>query len=78
MKNTLNKGDKVQFLLPSYPVYDQEGRDIFEKLKPGNIYTVKEIGIISLSLQEVEGSYLKDNFCKIRTYGCINYEQDNM
>ena len=66
MKNTLNKGDKIQFLLPNYPVYDQEGRDIFEKLKPGNIYTVKEIGILSLSLKEVEGEYLIEHFSKIR------------
>ena len=66
MKNTLNKGDKVQFLQPNFPVYDKEGRDIFEKLKPGNIYTVKEIGIISLSLKEVEGEYLIEHFSKIR------------
>ena len=32
--NNIRKGDKVLFLLPNYPVYDQEGRDIFEKLKP--------------------------------------------
>lgn len=64
--NNIGKGDKVLFLLPNYPVYDQEGRDIFEKLKPGNIYTVKEIGIISLSLKEVEGEYLIEHFSKIR------------
>ena len=64
--NNIKKGDKVLFLLPNYPVYDQEGRDIFEKLKPGNIYTVKEIGIISLSLKEVEGGYLIEHFNKIR------------
>ena len=64
--NNIRKGDKVLSLLPNYPVYDQEGRDIFEKLKPGNIYTVKEIGIISLSLKEVEGEYLIEHFSKIR------------
>ena len=64
--NNIRKGDKVLFLLPNYPIYDQEGRDIFEKLKPGNIYTVKEIGIISLSLKEVEGGYLIEHFSKIR------------
>ena len=64
--NNIRKGDKVLFLLPNYPVYDQEGRDIFEKLKSGNIYTVKEIGIISLSLKEVEGEYLIEHFNKIR------------
>ena len=64
--NNIRKGDKVLFLLPNYPVYDQEGRDIFEKLKPGNIYTVKEIGVISLSLKEVEGGYLIEHFSKIR------------
>ena len=64
--NNIRKGDKVLFLLPNYPVYDQEGRDIFEKLKPGNIYTVKEIGIISLSLKEIEGGYLIEHFNKIR------------
>ena len=64
--NNIRKEDKVLFLLPNYPVYDQEGRDIFEKLKPGNIYTVKEIGVISLSLKEVEGGYLIEHFSKIR------------
>ena len=64
--NNIRKGDKVLFLLPNYPVYDQEGQDIFEKLKPGNIYTVKEIGIISLSLKEIEGEYLIEHFSKIR------------
>ena len=64
--NNIRKGDKVLFLLPNYPVYDQEGRDIFEKLKPGNIYTVKEIGILFLSLKEVEGEYLIEHFSKIR------------
>ena len=64
--NNIRKGDKVLFLLPNYPVYDQEGKDIFEKLKPGNIYIVKEIGIISLSLKEVEGGYLIEHFSKIR------------
>lgn len=64
--SNIGKGDKVLFLLPNYPVYDQEGRDIFEKLKPGNIYTVKKIGIISLSLEEVEGGYLIEHFSKIR------------
>ena len=64
--NNIRKGDKVLFLLPNYPVYDQEGRDIFEKLKPGNIYTVKEIGILFLSLKEVKGEYLIEHFSKIR------------
>ena len=64
--SNIRKGDKVLFLLPNYPVYDQEGRDIFEKLKSGNIYTVKEIGIVSLSLKEVEGGYLIEHFSKIR------------
>lgn len=64
--NNIRKGDKMLFLLPNYPIYDQEGRDIFEKIKPGNIYTVKEIGIISLSLEEVEGVYLIEHFNKIR------------
>ena len=64
--NNIRKGDKVLFLLPNYPVYDQEGNDIFEKLKPGNIYTVKEIGILFLSLKEVEGGYLIEHFSKIR------------
>ena len=64
--NNIRKGDKVLFLLPNYPVYDQEGKDIFEKLKPGNIYTVKEIGIISLSLKEIEREYLIEHFSKIR------------
>ena len=63
--NNIKKRDKVLFLLPNYPVYDQEGKNIFEKLKPGNIYTVKEIGIISLSLEGVEGIYLTEHFRKV-------------
>lgn len=76
--STWSKGDKVQFLLPSYTIHDEEGNNIHEKLKPGDIYTIKQVGIIAITLEEVEGSYLKDNFCKVRTYGCINYEQENM
>ena len=64
--SSVKEGDKVQFLLPNYPVYNQEGEDVYEKLKPGNIYTVKQVGIISLSLEEIEGSYLKENFSKIK------------
>ncbi len=64
--NNIRKGDKVLFLLPNYPVYDKEGNDVYGKLKPRNIYTVKEVGIISLSLQEVEGGYLTEHFRKIK------------
>ena len=64
--NNIRRGDKVQFLQPNFPVYDKEGNDIFEKLKPGNIYTVKEIGIISLSLKEIEGGYLIKHFIRMK------------
>ena len=60
-----NVGDKVLFLQPEYSVYDREGNEIYEKIKPGDIYTVKEIGITSLSLEEVEGSYLIEYFRKV-------------
>ena len=66
MNCLINSGDKVQFLLPDYIVYDKEGDEVYEKLKPGNIYTVKEIGILFLSLKEVEGGYLIEHFSKIR------------
>ena len=66
MNYLINIGDKVQFLQPNFVVYDKEENEVYEKLKPGNIYTVKEIGILSLSLKEVEGEYLIEHFSKIR------------
>lgn len=62
----IKRGDKVQFLQPNFPVYDKGGNDVYGKLKPGNIYIVKEVGIISLSLQEVEGGYLTEHFRKVK------------
>ena len=41
MNYLINIGDKVQFLQPNFVVYDKEGNEVYEKLKPGNIYTVK-------------------------------------
>ena len=57
MNYLINIGDKVQFLQPNFIVYDKEGNEVYEKLKPGNIYTVKWKGILSISLEEVEGVY---------------------
>ena len=66
MNYLINIGDKVQFLQPNFVVYDKEGNEIYKKLKPGNIYTVKWKGILSISLEEVEGDYLTEHFSKIR------------
>ena len=62
MNYLINIGDKVQFLHPNFVVYDKEGNEIYEKLKSGNIYTVKWKGILSISLEEVEGVYLTEHF----------------
>ena len=62
MNYLINIGDKVQFLQPNFVVYDKEGNEIYEKLKLGNIYTVKWKGILSISLEEVEGVYLTEHF----------------
>ena len=65
MSYLINIGDKVQFLQPNFIVYDKEGNEVYEKLKPKNIYTVKWKGILSISLEEVEGAYLTEHFRKI-------------
>ena len=64
--STWSKGDKVQFLLPSYTIHDEEGNNIHEKLKPGDIYTIKQVGIIAITLEEVEGAYLTEHFRKVK------------
>ena len=66
MNCLINIGDKVQFLQPNFVVYDKEGNEVYEKLKPGNIYTVKWKGILSISLEEVEGVYLIEHFRKVK------------
>ena len=66
MNCLINIGDKVQFLQPNSVVYDKEGNEVYEKLKPGNIYTVKWKGILSISLEEVEGAYLTEHFRKVK------------
>ena len=63
--STWSKGDKIQFLLPSYTIYDEEGNNIHEKLKPGDVYTIKQVGIIAITLEEVEGMFLQEHFRKI-------------
>ena len=65
MSYLISIGDKVQFLQPNFIVYDKEGNEVYEKLKPRNIYTVKWKGILSISLEEVEGAYLTEHFRKI-------------
>ena len=67
MSYLINIGDKVQFLQPNFIVYDKEGNEVYEKLKPGNIYTVKWKGILFISLEEVEGAYLTEHFRKVKT-----------
>ena len=59
-------GDKVLFLQPNFLVFDKDGNEVYEKLKPGNVYTVKWKGLLSISLEEVEGAYLTEHFRKIR------------
>ena len=66
MNCLINIGDKVQFLQPNFVVYDKEGNEVYEKLKPGNIYTVKWKGILSISLEELEGVYLTEHFRKVK------------
>ena len=59
-------GDKVLFLQPNFLVFDKDGNEVYEKLKPDNVYTVKWKGLLSISLEEVEGAYLTEHFRKIR------------
>ena len=66
MNYLINIGGKVQFLQPNFIVYGKEGNEVYEKLKPGNIYTVKWKGILSISLEEVEGVYLIEHFRKVK------------
>ena len=61
----IKKRDKVVFLQPTYTVYDKEGEEVYVRLRANNIYTVKEVGIISLSLEGIGGSYLKEHFRKV-------------
>ena len=72
----MNKGDKVMFIPLNFIVYDKEGNEVYEKLKPGNIYTVKWKGILSISLEEVEGTYLTKHFRKVLCFYRI-YKKNN-
>ena len=72
----MNKGDKVMFIPLNFIVYDKEGNEVYEKLKPGNIYTVKWKGILSISLEEVEGAYLTKHFRKVLCFYRI-YKKNN-
>lgn len=76
MSYLISIGDKVQFLQPNFIVYDKEGNEVYEKLKPGNIYTVKWKGILSISLEEVEGAYLTEHFRKVLCFYRI-YKKNN-
>ena len=62
----IKKRDKVVFLQPTYTVYDKEGEEVYVRLRANNIYTVKEVGIISLSLEGIGGSYLKEHFRRVK------------
>ena len=70
MKNILIKsfkvGDKVLFLGTKTKIFDPTGLELYVELNPGQIYTVKEVYMISVKLEEFDGIYLKEYFRKVK------------
>ena len=65
IESNIRKGDTVMFLGVDRPVFDINGNQLFVGLTPGNNYTVKQSFIVGLSLEEVEGMFLKEHFRKV-------------
>ena len=61
----MNKGDKVMFIPPNFIIYDKEGEEMYTQFKTGIHYTVKDVHILCLELEEFEGMYLTEHFRKI-------------
>ena len=63
--SNFNVGDKVLFLGTDSTLYDKDGNELYGELNRGEIYTVKEILILSIKIEEFDGIYLKTHFRKI-------------
>ena len=63
--SNFNVGDKVLFLDTDSTLYDKDGNELYGELNRGEIYTVKEILILSIKIEEFDGIYLKTHFRKI-------------
>ncbi len=59
------KGQKLMFLGLDKPVFTTDGLELYTELERGEIYTVKEVYMISVKLEEFDGIYLKEHFRKI-------------
>ena len=59
-------GDKIRFIGFSHTIYDKDGNELYAELKIGNTYTVKDVFILSIKIEEFDGMYLTEHFSKIR------------
>ena len=60
-----NVGDKVLYLGSETILYDKDGNELNVELNRGKIYTVKEVLILSIKIEEFDGIYLKTYFKKV-------------
>lgn len=63
--SNFNVGDKVLYLGTETTLYDKDGNELNVELNRGKIYTVKEVLILSIKIEEFDGIYLKTYFRKI-------------
>ena len=63
--SNFNVGDKVLYLGTETTLYDKDGNELNVELNRGKIYTVKEVLILSIKIEEFDGIYLKTYFKKI-------------
>ena len=60
-----NVGDKVLYLGSETILYDKDGNELNVELNRGKIYTIKEVLILSIKIEEFDGIYLKTYFKKV-------------
>ena len=63
--SNFNVGDKVLYLGSETIPYDKDGNELNVELNRGKIYTVKEVLILSIKIEEFDGIYLKTYFKKV-------------
>lgn len=63
--SNFNVGDKVLYLGSETILYDKDGNELNVELNRGKIYTVKEVLILSIKIEEFDGIYLKTYFRKV-------------
>lgn len=64
--SNFNVGDKVLYLDSEITLYDKDGNELNGELNRGETYTVKEVLILSIKIEEFDGIYLKTHFRKIK------------